>query len=156
MRTLDQEGQRARGAVPGGPTADEATEFLRNLPELWDQAEPSGRKLLAEELFERIDVLGARKVRLHPSASVKAQGWDRAWNGVRLVEMVGARGSEPAIPTCRIVVPSWIAASLGGKTPAPGPLAVGYLVEKLKQPVDPEMRGGLSSRPSFVPCRSAT
>jgi hypothetical protein len=61
---------------------------------LWDDADPSGRKLLAEALFERIDVLGARKVRLHPSASAKAQGWDRTWHSVRLVVMVGARGVE--------------------------------------------------------------
>jgi site-specific recombinase XerD len=57
----------------------------------------SGRKLLAEALFERIEVLGARKVRLHPSASAKAQGWDRAWNGARLVVMVGARGVGPTL-----------------------------------------------------------
>ena len=28
--------------------------------------------------------------------------------------MVGARGFEPAIPTCRIVVPEWIKAVLAG------------------------------------------
>jgi DNA invertase Pin-like site-specific DNA recombinase len=95
MRTLDQEEQRARGAAPEGPTADEATESLRELPKLWDDAEPSGRKLLAEALFERIDVLGAGKAKLHPSASAKAQGWDVAWNGARLVVMVGARGVGP-------------------------------------------------------------
>jgi hypothetical protein len=74
-------GLAARGATPEGPSAEEATEFLRNLPELWDQAEPSGRKLLAEALFERIDALGAGKAKLHPSASAQAQGWDGAWNG---------------------------------------------------------------------------
>lgn len=68
-------GLAARGATPEGPSAEDATEFLRNLPELWDQAEPSGRKLLAEALFERIDVLGAGKAKLHPSASAQAQGW---------------------------------------------------------------------------------
>jgi DNA invertase Pin-like site-specific DNA recombinase len=92
MRALDQQEQGARGATPDGPSAEEATEFLRNLPGLWDQAEPSGRKLLAEALFERIDVLGAGKAKLHPSASAQAQGWAEAWNGARLVVMVGARG----------------------------------------------------------------
>ena len=95
MRALDQEEHRARGASADGPTAEEATEFLRKLPELWDEAEPSGRKLLAEALFERIDVLGAGKAKLHPSASAQAQGWAEAWNGARLVVMVGARGLEP-------------------------------------------------------------
>jgi hypothetical protein len=28
------------------------------------------------------------------------------------VEMVGARGFEPAVPKCRIVVPNWIVESL--------------------------------------------
>ena len=102
MRTLDQDEQRARGAAPEGPTADEVTEFLRNLPTLWDEAEPSGRKLLAEALFERIDVLGAGKAKLHPSASAQAQGWAEAWNGARLVVMVGARGvGPPTYQLCR-------------------------------------------------------
>ena len=85
---------RPRAVHVDGPTPEEAVESLRELPQLWDDAEPSGRKLLAEALFDRIDVLGGRKVRLHPSASAKAQGWDRAWNGARLVVMVGARGSQ--------------------------------------------------------------
>ena len=114
MRALDQDEGRAREAGPGGPSPEESVEAMRDLPSLWDQAEPSGRKLLAEALFERIDILGSTKVKVHPSASAKAQGWDRAWNGARLVVMVGARvvgarGFEPAVPTCRIVVPSWIA-----------------------------------------------
>ena len=101
MRALDQQEQGARGAGATGPTAEEAIEFLRNLPELWEDAEPSGRKLLAEALFERIDVLGAGKAKLHPSASAKAQGWAEAWNGARLVVMVGARGFEPPTSSSR-------------------------------------------------------
>lgn len=95
MRRLDQEEAGARAARPAGPTPREAAEYLRDLPRLWDEAEGSGRRLLAEALFERIDVLGARKVRLHPSASARAQGWDEAWDGARLVVMVGARGIAP-------------------------------------------------------------
>jgi DNA invertase Pin-like site-specific DNA recombinase len=97
MRALDQEEQGARGVPADGLTPEEAVESLRELPQLWDDAEPSGRKLLAEALFERIDVLGSRKVKLHPSASAKAQGWDGAWNGARLVVMVGARGLKTSI-----------------------------------------------------------
>jgi hypothetical protein len=94
MRALDQEEARAKAAHSDGLTREEAIESLRELPELWDDADPSGRRLLAEALFERIDILGTRKVRLHPSASAKAQGWDIAWDGARLVVMVGARGIE--------------------------------------------------------------
>ena len=97
MRALDQQEAQARAVHADGLTPEEAVESLRELPQLWDDAEPSGRKLLAEALFERIDVLGARKVRLHPSASAKAQGWDMAWNGARLVVMVGARGVRPTL-----------------------------------------------------------
>ena len=68
--------------------------LLRQLAVVGDQAEPAGRKLLAEALFERIDILGSTKVKVHPSASAKAQGWDRTWHSVRLVVMVGARGVE--------------------------------------------------------------
>ncbi len=93
MRSLDQQERQAKTARADGPTPEEAVESLRELPELWDDAEPSGRRLLAEALLDRIDVLGARKVKLHPSASAKAQGWDVAWNGARLVVMVGARGA---------------------------------------------------------------
>jgi DNA invertase Pin-like site-specific DNA recombinase len=95
MRALDQDEGRAREAGPCGPSPEESVEAMRDLPNLWDQAEPSGRKLLAEALFERIDILGSTKVKVHPSASAKAQGWDRAWNGARLVVMVGARGVRP-------------------------------------------------------------
>ncbi len=97
MRTLDQQESQAKAVHADGLTPEEAIESLRELPQLWNDAEPSGRKLLAEALFERIDILGTRKVRLHPSASAKAQGWDRAWNGARLVVMVGARGVRPTL-----------------------------------------------------------
>ena len=105
MRALDQDEGRAREASPGGPSPEESVEAMRDLPSLWDQAEPSGRKLLAEALFERIDILGSTKVKVHPSASAKAQGWDRAWNGARLVVMVGARvvGARGLGPTHRHV-----------------------------------------------------
>lgn len=97
MRRLDREESEARAATNDGPTAAEAAEYLRDLPRLWDEAEGSGRRQLAEALFERIEVLGAQRVHLHPSQSAKAQGWAEAWNGARLVVMVGARGLEPSL-----------------------------------------------------------
>jgi hypothetical protein len=57
MRVLDREEEAARGSRDDGPTPEEAVEFLRDLPSIWDDAEPAGRKLLAEALFDRIDVL---------------------------------------------------------------------------------------------------
>jgi DNA invertase Pin-like site-specific DNA recombinase len=95
MRRLDHEECEAQAAHADVPTAAEAVAYLQDLPRLWEEAEGSGRRLLAEALFERIDVLGARKVHVHPSASARAQGWAEAWNGARLVVMVGARGVAP-------------------------------------------------------------
>jgi len=75
MRTLDQEELIAKAVHTDGPTLEEAMDSLRELPKLWDDAEPSGRKLLAEEaLMDRIDVLGTGKVKLHPSASARLKG----------------------------------------------------------------------------------
>jgi hypothetical protein len=51
---------QSKGARADGLTREQAIGSLRELPELWDDAEPSERKLLAEALFERIDVLGRR------------------------------------------------------------------------------------------------
>jgi hypothetical protein len=95
MRRLDREETEAMAMNADVPTPAEAVEYLRDLPQLWDEAEGSGRRQLAEALFERIDVLGARKLHVHPSAAAKAQGWAEAWNGARLVVMVGARGLAP-------------------------------------------------------------
>jgi len=92
MRRLDQEEGSARAMRATGPTPAEAVDYLRDLAALWDGADGSGRRLLAEALFERIDVLGATRVHLRPSASAQAQGWAQAWDGARLVVMVGARG----------------------------------------------------------------
>ena len=97
MAQLDAEEAAARERVIDGPTAAEAVAYLRNLPALWDQAEGTGRKLLAEALFERVEVLGTRKVNIHPSASAIRYGWADAWRGVRLVVMVGARGLKTSI-----------------------------------------------------------
>ena len=101
MRRLDQDEAEAQVTQADLPTAAEAVEYLGNLPQLWEEAEGSGRRLLAEALFDRIDVLGAGKVHLHPSASARAQGWAEAWDGARLVVMVGARGFEPPTSSSR-------------------------------------------------------
>ena len=50
----------------------------------------------------------------------------RAWNGqpeagcIRTSVLVGARGFEPVVPTCRIVVPDWIAEAVAGAGPQGG------------------------------------
>ena len=100
MRRLDREEADAKSIVAAGPTRAEAAAYLRDLARLWDDADGSGRKLLAEALFDRIEVLGAHRVNLHPSPSATAQGWAEAWNGARLVVVVGEGGLEP--PTSEV------------------------------------------------------
>jgi hypothetical protein len=39
-------------------SAAEAIAWLRDLPALWDAADDSGRRLLTEALFEKVEVLG--------------------------------------------------------------------------------------------------
>jgi hypothetical protein len=96
MARLDEEEAAARQKGPEGPTAAEAVGWLRDLPKLWEQADGSGRKLLAEAMFERVDVLGVQKVRIHPTPTAVRYGWAEAWNGAKLLVMVGARGFGPA------------------------------------------------------------
>ncbi|MGO9177673.1 MAG: hypothetical protein ACLQBX_15120 [Candidatus Limnocylindrales bacterium] len=97
MSRFDAEEAAARERAIEGPTATEAVAYLRDLLVSWDEAEGSGRKLLAEALFERVEVLGTRKVHIRPSPSAMRYGWADAWRGVRLVVMVGARGVEPSL-----------------------------------------------------------
>lgn len=100
MQKLDREETEAQATNADLPTAAEAVEYFRDLLRLWDEAEGSGCQQLAEALFDRIDVLGAQRLQVHPSAAARAQGWADAWRGVRLlVVMVGARGVGPAEPT---------------------------------------------------------
>jgi hypothetical protein len=57
----------------------ERAAYLRDLPRLWDDA-PRSRRALAEALFERIDVLGLRRVHLEPTASAIRWGLVEAFH----------------------------------------------------------------------------
>jgi hypothetical protein len=68
--------------------------------------------------FVRFDIEGPELVAAHPVPNEDAWLLGQALLKAGLLPMpkvmgmVGARGFEPACPTCRIVVPSWIAAAL--------------------------------------------
>jgi len=71
------------------------------------------REEALHEIFARFDVRGAELSTAHPQPNENA--WLLGHAAIRRerdVRMVGARGLEPACPTCRIVVPSWIAGAL--------------------------------------------
>ena len=68
-------------------------------------AADSGRRLLAEALFEKVEVLGAQSVTIHPTPEADAHGWSDEFGsgplllnaGRALVRMVGARGVTPTL-----------------------------------------------------------
>ena len=61
------------------PTIEQTLAWLRDLPALWHAAEPSGRRLLAEAVFERIDVLGIGIAEITPTPEADAHGWSDAF-----------------------------------------------------------------------------
>lgn len=77
MARLDAEEQEARQerVVDGVPPA-EAVRYLPELQPTWEAADGGpGRKMLAEALFERIDVRGFQEVRIHLTDAAIAHGF---------------------------------------------------------------------------------
>lgn len=80
MAALDEQEAEAKAGAPA--TALEASEvvaYLRDLPRLWDDA-PGSRRALAEALFERVEVLGLRRMRIEPTPSAVAAGLVEAFS----------------------------------------------------------------------------
>jgi hypothetical protein len=80
MARLDAEEQEARRPreVEGVP-ADVAVCYLRELPTTWQKADGGpGRRMLAESVFERIDVLGFREATIRLTDSAVAHGFAAA------------------------------------------------------------------------------
>ena len=76
---LDAEEKEARNRQDEVPTAEQSLAWLQDLPALWQAAEPSGRRLLVEAVFERIDVLGISSVEITPTPEADACGWSDAF-----------------------------------------------------------------------------
>ena len=76
-RQKDEEEQEAKEEkVEDGVPAAEAVRYLRDLSETWAAADGGqGRKMLAEALFERIEVRGFREARLHLTDAAIAHGF---------------------------------------------------------------------------------
>jgi len=65
-------------------SATEAVAWLRDLPALWTAADDTGRRLLTEAIFEKVEVLGVQSVTIHPTAEADAHGWSDAFGSVPL------------------------------------------------------------------------
>lgn len=81
MASLDEQERAARAGVELAETMDaaEVVEYLRDLPRLWDDA-PASRRALAEAIFERIEVLGIRRMRITPTPAAIAAGLAEAFS----------------------------------------------------------------------------
>jgi len=107
MSRLDAEEASAKASTKIVSAAD-AVAWLHDLPALWAAADDSGRRLLTEAIFEKVEVLGVQSVTIHPTPEADAQGWSEAFGSVpllltlvgRLVRMVGARGLAPTLSNC--------------------------------------------------------
>ena len=115
LDTDESQAMASEQSVDGG----EALKWLRNLPALWEAGYDSGRRLLTEALFEKVEVLGVKSVTIHPTPEADAHGWSDAFGSEPLLldpeartRLVGARGVEPPGPITRIIVPDHIAEAL--------------------------------------------
>ncbi len=91
MKRLDDEqteASRPRGEE--GVPADVAVTYLRDLAETWRHADRgSGRRMLAEALFERVDALGFREATLHLTDTAIAHGFAAVLPARVTLEIVG-------------------------------------------------------------------
>jgi len=83
----------------------------RDLPALWAAADDSGRRLLTEALFERVEVLGVQSVAIHPTPEADAHGWSDAFGPEPLLLNTGrafrtnGRGERSHTATTDVFVP---------------------------------------------------
>ncbi len=80
MARLDAEQREAsRPREVEGVPADVAVLYLQELSKTWAKADGGpGRRMLAEALFERIDVLGGREATIRPTEMAVAYGFAAA------------------------------------------------------------------------------
>ena len=84
MSRLDAEEASARASTQG-VSAAEAVAGLHDLPALWAAADDSGRRLLTEAIFEKVEVLGIQSVTIHPTPEADAHGWSEAFGTLPLL-----------------------------------------------------------------------
>ncbi|MFO7533095.1 MAG: hypothetical protein R6W93_11590 [Candidatus Limnocylindrales bacterium] len=73
MSRLDTDEALARRPSADAMSAGEVVDYLRDLPRVWAEA-PASRSRIAEALFERIEVLGFQRARIHPSGAAIGRG----------------------------------------------------------------------------------
>ena len=84
MTRLDAEEKAARERPQAAVTARDVRRYLTDLPKLWRETEPEGRRAIAEAAFDRIDAMGLDLV-LHPSAEAERFDWSEAFGSEPLM-----------------------------------------------------------------------
>ena len=88
MARLDTDEVAARASDQIVDSA-EALRWLQDLPALWKSRDDSGRRLLTEALFEKVEVLGVESVTIHPTPEADAHGWSDAFGPEPLLAHIG-------------------------------------------------------------------
>jgi hypothetical protein len=76
---LDAEEVAARSAPSQSPTAAQARAYLEDLPRLWKETSPEGRRGLAQAIFNRVDVLEATDYTITLTPGAEAHGFAEAF-----------------------------------------------------------------------------
>ncbi len=91
MARLDAEEKAARERPEPAVSARDVRRYLTDLPKLWRDTEPEGRRAIAEAAFDRIDAMGLDLV-IHPSAEAERYGWSEAFGSEPLVYSISRSG----------------------------------------------------------------
>ena len=75
MERLDADAKAAEAAPVTMPSTAAILSYLRDLPDLYESAEPETRRSIARALFDRVEVLGPYRAWVTPSPEAIANGW---------------------------------------------------------------------------------
>ena len=100
MEALDVEEAAARAANHAVVSACEVVEYLADLPQLYDDAEPETQKRILQSLIERVEVLGPDQLWIYPTDEAEARGLAAAFAGefrTKARQTGRARGVAPTL-----------------------------------------------------------
>jgi hypothetical protein len=78
LKRLDAEEAAAHAAPSQSPTAAQARAYLEDLPRLWRETSPEGRRGLAQAIFEKVEVLGVTDYTITLTPEAEAHGLEDA------------------------------------------------------------------------------
>jgi hypothetical protein len=91
MARLDAEETAATDRPQTAVTARDVRRSLTDLPKLWRETDPAGRRAIPEAAFDRIEAMRLDLV-IHPSAEAERYGWSEAFGSEPLVYSISHSG----------------------------------------------------------------